>query len=89
MLDNEVKILKKVGHPNIMSLIEEQDTKSMLYLVCEYVTGGDLFDAITVVQKFSEEQAALMINNLASALAYLHHLNIVHRDVKPENLLAS
>lgn len=42
---------------------------------------------ITVAQKFSEEQAALMIKHLVSGLAYLHKLNIVHRDVKPENLL--
>jgi doublecortin-like kinase 1/2 len=87
MIENEVKILRQISHPNIMSLIAEQDTKTMLYLVCEYVKGGDLFDAITIAQKFSEEQAALMINHLLSALAYLHNLNIVHRDVKPENLL--
>ncbi|KAJ8940009.1 hypothetical protein NQ318_011953 [Aromia moschata] len=87
MIENEVKILRKVTHPNIMALIAEQDLKHMLYLVCEYITGGDLFDAITVAQKFSEEQASLMINHLVSALAYLHNLNIVHRDVKPENLL--
>lgn len=42
---------------------------------------------ITVAQKFSEEQAALMIKHLTSGLAYLHSLNIVHRDIKPENLL--
>lgn len=52
-----------------------------------FFTGGDLFDAITVAQTFSEDQAALMISHLASALAYLHNMNIVHRDVKPENLL--
>lgn len=51
--------------------------------------GGDLFDQITIAQKYSEEQAALMINHLVSALAYLHGMNIVHRDVKPENLLVS
>ncbi|KAF2902983.1 hypothetical protein ILUMI_03210 [Ignelater luminosus] len=87
MVENEVRILRKLSHPNIMSLIDEQDTKAMLYLVCELVKGGDLFDAITVAQKFSEDQAALMITHLTSALAYLHNLNIVHRDVKPENLL--
>lgn len=89
MVENEVRILRKLEHPNIMRLIDEQDTKLMLFLVCEYVKGGDLFDAITVAQKFSEEQAALMITHLASGLAYLHNLNIVHRDVKPENLLVS
>ncbi|XP_018335068.1 serine/threonine-protein kinase GL21140 [Agrilus planipennis] len=87
MIDNEVKIMKKLNHPNIMSLISDEDTKTMLYLICEFVDGGDLFDAITEQQKFSEDQAALMIQHLASALAYLHNLNIVHRDVKPENLL--
>lgn len=87
MIENEVKILRMINHPNIMSLIEDHDAKNMLYLVCEYVAGGDLFDIITVAQKFSEEQAALMIKHLVSALAYLHNLNIVHRDVKPENLL--
>lgn len=89
MIENEVKILRMVTHANIMSLIEDHDTKNMLYLVCEYVAGGDLFDVITVAQKFSEEQAALMVKHLVSALAYLHNLNIVHRDVKPENLLVS
>ncbi|KAK5650851.1 hypothetical protein RI129_001880 [Pyrocoelia pectoralis] len=87
MVENEVRILRKLNHPNIMRLIDEQDTKPMLYLVCELVKGGDLFDVITMAQKFSEEQAALMITHLTSALAYLHNLNIVHRDVKPENLL--
>uniref|UniRef100_A0A1Y1LDI8 non-specific serine/threonine protein kinase n=1 Tax=Photinus pyralis TaxID=7054 RepID=A0A1Y1LDI8_PHOPY len=87
MVENEVRILRRLNHPNVMRLVDEQDTKPMLYLVCELVKGGDLFDAITVAQKFSEEQAALMITHLTSALAYLHNLNIVHRDVKPENLL--
>lgn len=87
MVENEVRILRKLTHPNIIKLVDEQDTRPMLYLVVELVKGGDLFDAITVAQKFSEQQAALMITHLTSALAYLHNLNIVHRDVKPENLL--
>lgn len=86
-MENEVRILRQLNHPHIMKLIAEADTKPMLYLVVEYVRGGDLFDAITVAQKFSETQTALMIHHLTSALAYLHNMNIVHRDVKPENLL--
>ena len=39
MIENEVKILRTVNHPNIMSLIEDHDSKAMLYLVCEYVAG--------------------------------------------------
>lgn len=60
-----------------------------MYLVLELVHGGDLFDAITRVTRFSESQSRIMIKHLASALAYLHAMSIVHRDVKPENLLVS
>lgn len=87
MVENEVRILRQLRHPNVIRLFAEQDTKAILYLVVELVRGGDLFDAITIANKFSEQQAALMIQHLCSALAYLHGLNIVHRDVKPENLL--
>lgn len=51
--------------------------------------GGDLFDAITRVTRFSEDQSRVMIKHLASAMAYLHSMSIVHRDIKPENLLVS
>lgn len=49
--------------------------------------GGDLFDAITSTNKYTERDASGMLYNLASAIKYLHSLNIVHRDIKPENLL--
>lgn len=52
-----------------------------------FISGGDLFDAITRVTRFSESQSRTMIKHLASAMAYLHSLGIVHRDIKPENLL--
>uniref|UniRef100_A0A6Q2YCB3 Serine/threonine-protein kinase DCLK2 n=1 Tax=Esox lucius TaxID=8010 RepID=A0A6Q2YCB3_ESOLU len=87
MIQNEVSILRRVKHPNIVLLIEEMDTYSELYLVMELVKGGDLFDAITSSNKYTERDASGMLYNLASAIKYLHNLNIVHRDIKPENLL--
>ncbi|XP_066587244.1 serine/threonine-protein kinase GD17699 isoform X2 [Prorops nasuta] len=87
MLASEVAILRQVCHPNIISLITEQETSDQLYLVMELVKGGDLFDAIAAATKFTEAEAAVMIGHLTSALAYLHSHHIVHRDVKPENLL--
>ncbi|KAK5926228.1 hypothetical protein CgunFtcFv8_021819 [Champsocephalus gunnari] len=87
LIENEVAVLRRVKHPNIIMLIEEVDTPSELYLVMELVKGGDLFDAITSSAKYTERDAAVMVYNLAAALKYLHSSNIVHRDIKPENLL--
>ncbi|TRY90941.1 hypothetical protein DNTS_022178 [Danionella cerebrum] len=87
MIQNEVAILRRVKHPNIVLLIEEMDTYSELYLVMELVKGGDLFDAITSANRYTERDASGMLFNLANAIKYLHSLNIVHRDIKPENLL--
>ncbi|XP_062420263.1 serine/threonine-protein kinase DCLK2 isoform X3 [Pungitius pungitius] len=87
LIENEVAVLRKVKHPNIIMLIEELDTPSELYLVMELVKGGDLFDAITSSAKYTERDACVMVYNLAGALRYLHGASIVHRDIKPENLL--
>ncbi|XP_043201436.1 serine/threonine-protein kinase DCLK1-like isoform X4 [Amphibalanus amphitrite] len=87
MIENEVSILRRVHHPNIIQLVEEFDFPAELYLVMELVKGGDLFDAISTTTKYTEKDASNMVRDLASALSYLHHLDIVHRDIKPENLL--
>ncbi|XP_055676442.1 serine/threonine-protein kinase GL21140 [Lutzomyia longipalpis] len=86
-IDAEIRVMKKLNHPHIMALYMDIDTPKNTYLVLELVEGGDLFDAITQVTRFSEDQSRIMIKHLASAMAYLHSLGIVHRDIKPENLL--
>uniref|UniRef100_A0A671ECG1 non-specific serine/threonine protein kinase n=1 Tax=Rhinolophus ferrumequinum TaxID=59479 RepID=A0A671ECG1_RHIFE len=87
LIENEVSILRRVKHPNIIMLVEEMETATELFLVMELVKGGDLFDAITSSTKYTERDGSAMVYNLASALRYLHGLSIVHRDIKPENLL--
>ncbi|XP_051939596.1 serine/threonine-protein kinase DCLK2 isoform X5 [Hippocampus zosterae] len=87
LIENEVSVLRRVKHPNIIMLVEEVDTPLQLCLVMELVKGGDLFDAITSSTKYTERSAGVMVRNLAAALRYLHRMNIVHRDIKPENLL--
>ncbi|MGH0145263.1 UNVERIFIED_CONTAM: hypothetical protein FKN15_004952, partial [Acipenser sinensis] len=87
MIENEISIIKSLSHPNIVRLLEEYETDSEIYLIMEFVHGGDLFDAITESVKFTEHNAAQMIIDLCQALAYTHGKNVVHRDLKPENLL--
>ncbi|XP_053675535.1 serine/threonine-protein kinase GL21140 [Anopheles nili] len=83
----EIRVMKKLNHPYIIQLVHDIETIKNMYLVLELVRGGDLFDAITRVTRFSENQSKTMMKHLASAMAYMHSLSIVHRDIKPENLL--
>ncbi len=70
-----------------MHCVYEDDTK--VYLVTDVFTGGDLLDAVSYEGKFSEEKSAKNIRSLLEALNYLHDKNLMHRDVKLENILVS
>lgn len=87
MLGNEVDILLRVEHPNVIALKDLFDTPERLMLCMEMVTGGELFDKIVEREQFTENQARNVMYQLLDALKYLHSLGIVHRDLKPENLL--
>lgn len=89
MVDSEILIIQSLSHPNIVKLHEVYETDTEIYLILEYVQGGDLFDAIIESVKFPEPDAALMIMDLCKALVHMHDKSIVHRDLKPENLLVS
>ncbi|CAL8108268.1 unnamed protein product [Orchesella dallaii] len=84
--EQEMFILSLLNHTNIIKLFERFELGNELYLVLELVPGGDLFDNLSEVTKFPEEEAKLMTNDIAEAIHYLHSLSIVHRDIKPENL---
>jgi len=87
MIESEIAILSAISHNNIIQLEEVFDFPTEKYLIMEYVSGGDLFDAIAHDIKYSEAVARDMIRDLALALQYLHDRMICHRDIKPENLL--
>ena len=57
------------------------------YLIMEYAPGGELFDYIVERSKIQEKPAAKFFSQIISGIEYLHKLNVVHRDMKPENLL--
>lgn len=87
MLEHEINIMYMCNHPNLIRLFEDYETADEIYLVMELIKGGDLFEYITRHRCFDEPTAALMTRDVAEALVYLHAKKIVHRDVKPENLL--
>ena len=87
LLINEVNILSKLSHPNIMQIYEIFDDNTNIYIVSEYCKGGELFEIISNKGSFSEKDACIIMKQLMSAICYSHQNNIVHRDLKPENIL--
>lgn len=87
MMQNELSLLGSLRHPRVVRLFAHHHTRTHSYLVMELVSGGDLFEAISDRGKFPEAEAALMVSDVSEALDYIHCKSIVHRDVKPENLL--
>lgn len=84
---NEIEVLRKIDHPNIMKIFEYYEKHGHLYIVTEYLAGGELFDRIEKEESFSERDAALYMKQILKAVAYLHSNKIVHRDIKPENIV--
>jgi len=83
----ERDILRKVRHPNIVSLNYAFQTQGKVYLVMDLLLGGQLFFHMTKERMFSEEQVRFYAAEIALALEHLHSLGIIHRDLKPENIL--
>jgi Protein kinase domain len=77
------------GHPNICGLRENFDERGFYYLVLDLVAGCEMFDALIREGAYSEADAARLVQETASALDYLHGIQIVHGDLKPENLMLS
>ncbi|XP_028409650.1 ribosomal protein S6 kinase alpha-5-like isoform X2 [Dendronephthya gigantea] len=74
-------------HPNIVNIHEVYQDGLHVYLVMEYLQGGELFDRIRQKKKFTEAEASVLIRKIVSAVAFMHSRGVVHRDIKPENLL--
>eukprot|EP00850_Spirogloea_muscicola_P016871 SM000140S00620 [mRNA] locus=s140:361642:364306:+ [translate_table: standard] len=85
----EVAIMKQLDHPNIVNLEEVIDdpAQDKLYMVLEYVEGGCLFEGTGPPGGIGEKQARRYFRDTLAGLMYLHYHNVVHGDIKPENLL--
>lgn len=88
-LRREVDIMKRLHHPNIIQFVDVFEDADHLMMIMEYCPGKELFDVILERRHFQEDDARPIFAQIARALYYLHSLNILHRDVKPENVLIS
>jgi len=87
MLCEEMWINRQIDHPNVVRFIEAQEDKNFLYLVFEFMEGGELLDLVDSLGKFTEVQSRKIISGLADAVVHCHKQGVVHRDIKLENLL--
>ena len=84
---NEIDILKKLSHPNIVKIYEFFISENHYYIITEYCKEGELFSYIK--NKYSERQLAVLFYQVFSGLCYLHENKILHRDIKLENIMIS
>ncbi|VDM32545.1 unnamed protein product [Hydatigera taeniaeformis] len=83
----ERDILAKMKHPFIVSLNYAFQTEGKIYLILEFVKGGDLFSRLAKELMFTEQDVMFYLAEIAVAIDHLHKLGIVYRDLKPENIL--
>lgn len=83
----EIRTMKLLNHPNIVRIHEVIGTKTKIYMVMDYVSGGQLSDKTSYIKKLDEREARKHFQQLIDAVQYCHCRGVYHRDLKPENLL--
>jgi calcium/calmodulin-dependent protein kinase I len=87
MVLREVAILDSLKHQHIIEVKELFEDDDHFFLVMEYMRGGDVFEKLLEVKKYSEKDARKLSKSLLQAAAFFHSQNVAHRDLKPQNLL--
>ena len=86
-INNEMLLLKKLYHPFIVNMHYAFQDNDNLYLVIDFLSGGDLRFHCSRYRTFSEEQTRFFISCIILGLEHIHQNNVIHRDIKPENLV--
>jgi serine/threonine-protein kinase len=85
----EIRIAAQLSHPHILPLHDSGETDGFLFYVMPYVDGESLRGRLQRLGELSVPEAAKILREVADALAYAHELGVVHRDIKPDNVLLS
>eukprot|EP01017_Pseudomicrothorax_dubius_P024123 TRINITY_DN2567_c0_g2_i2.p1 TRINITY_DN2567_c0_g2~~TRINITY_DN2567_c0_g2_i2.p1 ORF type:complete len:383 (-),score=53.78 TRINITY_DN2567_c0_g2_i2:467-1615(-) len=86
-LKREIKLQKKLKHPNIIELVCTFEDETNVYMVLEYAPRGTLFHYLRSKGRLNEEEALIIFKQTCMAVEFLHQQKIIHRDLKPENIL--
>ncbi|XP_020591909.1 CBL-interacting protein kinase 23-like isoform X2 [Phalaenopsis equestris] len=86
-IKREISTMKLIRHPNVICMHEVMASKTKIYIVLEFVKGGELFDKIASRGRLKEDEARKYFQQLINAVDYCHSRGVYHRDLKPENLL--
>uniref|UniRef100_A0A5K3FR94 cAMP-dependent protein kinase n=1 Tax=Mesocestoides corti TaxID=53468 RepID=A0A5K3FR94_MESCO len=84
---NEKRILQAISFPFLVKLNYHFKDNSNLYMVLDFINGGEMFSHLRKIGRFSESHARFYASQVVLAFEYLHHLELVYRDLKPENIL--
>ena len=83
----EIDLMKKLSHPNITKILEYFESEKYYLIIMEYINGGNLFSFVKKRRKLNEKLAKFLFYQIINGIKYLHSKNIVHRDIKLENIL--
>lgn len=83
----QVEILRRLSHPSIVQIYEYYEDMKYFKLIFEHCEGSELFDQIVNKGSLNEDEAALIMRQILSAVSYIHSNMVCHRDIKPENIL--
>lgn len=83
----EISIMKSLEHPHIVHIYEVLSSAEYIYMVMDYVSGGELYTKIARGGELGNAECRRYVRQLCSALDYCHSRNICHRDIKPQNIL--
>ena len=88
-LPREIEILQRVQHPNIIQVFQIIETEKKAFLMLELAENGDLLDYINSRRYLHEPEARFIFRQMSGGIAYCHSLDIIHRDLKCENIMLS